>query len=60
MSAEGIFISSPSTEQRLLTMYINQYNQTNTHIDTLLTMLDEIKANISKTNTITKPSNYFT
>ena len=33
-------------ENRLLTMYINQYNQTNTHIDSLLNMLDEIKANI--------------
>ena len=33
-------------QQRLLTMYINQYNQTNTHIDSLLNMLDEIKANI--------------
>ena len=33
-------------EHRLLTMYINQYNQTNTHIDSLLNMLDEIKANI--------------
>ena len=33
-------------QHRLLTMYINQYNQTNTHIDSLLNMLDEIKANI--------------
>jgi hypothetical protein len=33
-------------QQRLLTMYINQYNQTNTHIDILLDMLDEIRGNI--------------
>ena len=46
MSAEGIYISSPSDEQQLLTMYINQYNQINTHIDTLVNMLDEIKRNI--------------
>jgi hypothetical protein len=29
-------------QQRLIAMYINQYNQTNTHIDILLDMLDEI------------------
>lgn len=33
-------------QQRLLTIYINQYNQTNTHIDLLLDMLDEIRGNI--------------
>jgi len=46
MSAEGVYISSPSDEQQLLTMYLNQYNQTNAHIDTLVNMLDEIKRNI--------------
>ena len=46
MSAEGIYISSFLDEQQLLTIYINQYNQINTHIDTLLNMLDEIKTNI--------------
>jgi hypothetical protein len=33
-------------QQRLIAMYINQYNQTNTHIDMLLDMLDEIRGNI--------------
>lgn len=33
-------------QQRLISMYINQYNQTNTHIDILLDMLDEIRGNI--------------
>lgn len=33
-------------QQRLLTRYINQYNQTNMHIDLLLDMLDEIRGNI--------------
>ena len=33
-------------QQRLINMYINQYNQTNTHIDMLLDMLDEIRENI--------------
>lgn len=33
-------------QQRLINMYINQYNQTNTHIDLLLDMLDEIRGNI--------------
>lgn len=33
-------------QERLITMYINQYNQTNTHIDILLDMLDEIRGNI--------------
>lgn len=33
-------------QQRLISMYINQYNQTNTHIEILLDMLDEIKGNI--------------
>lgn len=33
-------------QQRLITTYINQYNQTNTHIHMLLDMLDEIRGNI--------------
>ena len=33
-------------QHRLLNMYIHQYNQTNTHIDQLLDMLDEIRGNI--------------
>lgn len=33
-------------QQMLITMYINQYNQTNNHIDQLLDMLDEIRNNI--------------
>lgn len=33
-------------QQRLITMYVNQYNQTNAHIDMLLDMLDEIRGNI--------------
>jgi len=33
-------------QQRLITMYINQYNQTNNHIEQLLDMLDEIRNNI--------------
>ena len=34
-------------QQRLISMYINQYNQTNNHIDQLLDMLDEIRNNIT-------------
>jgi hypothetical protein len=33
-------------QQQLITMYINQYNQTNNHIDQLLDMLDETRNNI--------------
>jgi hypothetical protein len=33
-------------QQRLITTYINQYNQTNVHIDVLLDMLDDIRRNI--------------
>jgi hypothetical protein len=33
-------------QQRLLSMYISQYEQTNTHIDLLFNMLDEIRQNI--------------
>lgn len=34
-------------QQRLIAMYITQYNQTNNHIDQLLDMLDEIRNNIT-------------
>jgi hypothetical protein len=34
-------------QQRLISMYITQYNQTNNHIDQLLDMLDEIRNNIT-------------
>ena len=43
-------------QQRLVTMYINQYNQTNTHVELLLNMLDEISDNII--NIITPPRRY--
>jgi hypothetical protein len=42
-------------QQRLITMYINQYNQTNTHIDMLLDMLDEIRGNIINVINTTQP-----
>lgn len=42
-------------QQRLITMYINQYNQTNTHIDILLDMLDEIRGNIINVINTTQP-----
>jgi hypothetical protein len=42
-------------QQRLITMYINQYNQTNTHIDFLLDMLDEIRGNIINVVNTTQP-----
>ena len=32
-------------QQRLINMYITQYNQTNEHIEQLLDMLDEIRNN---------------
>lgn len=38
--------SLSADQYRLLNMYIHQYNQTNTHIDQLLDMLDEIRGNI--------------
>lgn len=42
-------------QQRLLNMYINQYNQTNSHIDRLLDMLDEIRGNIMNVISSTQP-----
>ena len=33
-------------QQRLINMYVSQYNQTNTHIDRLLESLDDIRNNI--------------
>lgn len=42
-------------QQRLITMYINQYNQTNTHIDQLLDMLDEIRNNIINVLSLGQP-----
>ena len=39
-------------QQRLVNMYVNQYNQTNSHIDFLLDMLDEIRGNIINIITI--------
>ena len=33
-------------QQQLITMYVNQYNQTNNHIDQLLDMLDVTRNNI--------------
>jgi hypothetical protein len=33
-------------QQRLINMYVTQYNQTNAHIDHLLNMLDDIRNNI--------------
>lgn len=34
-------------QRRLINMYVEQYNQTREHIDTLLDMLDEIRGNIN-------------
>lgn len=42
-------------QQRLINMYINQYNQTNSHIELLLDMLDEIRGNIINVINITQP-----
>jgi len=42
-------------QYRLVTMYINQYNQTNNHIDVLLDMLDEIRGNINNIVHSTQP-----
>jgi hypothetical protein len=42
-------------QQRLITMYINQYNQTNNHIDQLLDMLDEIRNNIINVLSLGQP-----
>jgi hypothetical protein len=39
-------INLTNDQQRLLSMYIRQYNQTNDHIEQLLDMLDEIRMNI--------------
>ena len=33
-------------QQRLINMYIQQYNVTNSHIDNLLDMLEDIRSNI--------------
>jgi hypothetical protein len=52
-------------QHRLITIYITQYNQTNTHIDLLLDMLDEIRENIiniintaqPRRNTLNRQSN---
>lgn len=41
-------------QQRLINLYINQYNQTNTHIDMLLDMLDEIRENIINVINVTQ------
>ena len=42
-------------QQRLINMYITQYNQTNEHIEQLLDMLDEIRNNISNIISINQP-----
>jgi hypothetical protein len=42
-------------QQRLINIYINQYNQTNTHIDMLLDILDEIRGNIINIINSTQP-----
>lgn len=44
-----------SDQLRVLTMYINQYNQTNSHIDRLLDMVDEIRGNIYNIINISQP-----
>jgi len=44
-------------QQRLINMYVNQYNQTNSHIDQLLDMLDEIRGNIVNVINISQPRN---
>ena len=41
------FNLSPQERQRLISMYITQYNQTNTHITRLLDTLDDIRNNIN-------------
>jgi hypothetical protein len=33
-------------QQRLIDMYVSQYNQTNSHVERMLDMLDEIRSNI--------------
>ena len=38
---------SPQERQRLISMYVTQYNQTNTHITRLLDTLDDIRNNIN-------------
>ena len=38
---------SPQERQRLISMYVTQYNQTNTHITRLLETLDDIRNNIN-------------
>ena len=56
-----------STDQRrIIDMYVTQYNQTNTHIERLLDMLDEIRNNIQniiisgqpRSNRISRNSRY--
>jgi len=42
-------------QQRLINMYINQYNTTNSHIEHLLDMLDEIRSNIFNVITLSQP-----
>jgi hypothetical protein len=44
-----------SHQQRLINIYINQYNQTNTHIEQLLDILDEIKGNIINVVSLNQP-----
>ena len=38
---------SPQERQRLISIYISQYNQTNLHIDRLLNTLDDIRNNLN-------------
>jgi hypothetical protein len=45
-SSNNNFRNLTIEQQRLLSMYISQYEQTNTHIDLLFNMLDEIRQNI--------------
>ena len=47
-------MNSTHQQQRLINLYINQYNQTNTHIDMLLDMLDEIRENIMNVINVTQ------
>jgi len=42
-------------QQRLINMYVNQYNTTNEHIDRLLGMLDEITSNILNVIAVNQP-----
>jgi len=42
-------------QRRLIDMYVTQYNQTNTHIERLLDMLDEIRGNIQNVIVSTQP-----